>query len=168
VSRARQHQQRNRYYRIFRYVYLKLLRVNATPERVGRGTALGILLGVFPTFGLGPPLATAGAGLLGANRAAALLSSFVCGPLTPFTWTAALLAGNQLVSEEWRIARELIASGSRAEITQNFFATFMVGNLAVAVTLALVGYVAVWWLAHRRRANRQVRGIRCEVRGSEF
>jgi len=151
VSAPRPHR---RSYRIFRYVYLKLLRTNATPERIGRGTALGIFLGVFPTFGLGPPLATAGAGLLGANRAAALLSSFACGPLTPFTWTAALLAGNQLVSEEWRIARELIASGSRSEIMQRFFATFMVGNVAVGVALSIAGYFLVWWLAHRHRSRK--------------
>lgn len=148
---------RNRYARLFRYAYLRLVRVNATPERIGRGTALGMFLGVFPTFGLGPPLATLGAGMVGANRAAALLSSFICGPLTPFTWTAALFAGNALVAEEWRIARELIASGSKIEIMQRFFATFMIGNVAIGLALAIAGYFAAWWLAHRYRQRKFAR-----------
>ncbi|MGH9793507.1 MAG: DUF2062 domain-containing protein [Candidatus Acidiferrales bacterium] len=153
----RQRTRRSRYARLFRYAYLRLVRVNATPERIGRGTALGIFLGVFPTFGLGPPLATLGAGMVGANRAAALLSSFACGPLTPFTWTAALFAGNALVAEEWRIARELIASGGKVEIMQRFFATFMIGNIAIGLALAIAGYFAAWWLAHRYRQRKFAR-----------
>lgn len=153
MPRSKSSRGRNRLYRAYRYVYLKLVRKNDSPERVGRGAALGIFVGVFPTLWFGPVLSVAAAGLLGANRAAALLGNVASGPLTPITWTLAVLVGNQLVREEWRIARELLETADRATITQRFFTTFLVGNVAVSAALAVAGYALAWWLAlrHRRR-----------------
>lgn len=153
----RTRQRRKRFARLFRLAYLKLLRANATPERVGRGTALGIFIGVLPTLWFGPILAVFAAGPLGANRAAALASMVATGPLMPFIWTLCVLVGNLLVSEKWRVASELLATSSRSEITQRFFATFLVGNLVVGLALALAGYVLVWWLAHRHKQARAAR-----------
>ncbi len=151
--------QRSRIARIFRYAYLKLVRANAAPERVGRGTALGVFIGVLPTLWFGPILAVFAAGPLGANRAAALASMVATGPLMPFIWTLCVVVGNQMVSERWRIAADLIATGNKAEITQRFFATFLVGNIAVGLALSLAGYLLVWWLAHRHRAHKLQRPI---------
>lgn len=145
---------RGRYYRIFRYVYLKLLRVNATPERIGRGTGLGIFIGIFPTLWFGPALAVAGAGLIGAHRGAALLGSFACGPLTPFTWTLAVFVGNWMVSPAWRISADLLSYANRDVILKQFFLTFLVGNITISIFFGLAGYALVWWLAHRRRMRR--------------
>jgi hypothetical protein len=41
--------------RIFRYVYLRLVRVADDPVHVALGFALGVFIGVFPTFGIGIP-----------------------------------------------------------------------------------------------------------------
>jgi uncharacterized protein (DUF2062 family) len=157
VNRTRHSKQRSGYYRIFRYVYLKLLRVNATPERIGRGTGLGIFIGIFPTLWFGPALAVAGAGLIGANRGAALLGSFACGPLTPFTWTLAVLVGNWMVSPAWRISADLLSFANRDAILKQFFLTFLVGNITISIVFGLAGYALVWWLAHRRRAGKALR-----------
>jgi uncharacterized protein (DUF2062 family) len=124
--------------------------------------ALGIFVGIFPTLWLGPILTVAAAGLLRANRAAALLGNVVCGPLTPITWTLSVLAGNWLVSPEWRVARELIEQGSAREMATRFFGTFLLGNVAVSLGFALLGYVAAWWLAdrYRRRLKSQKTALR--------
>jgi uncharacterized protein (DUF2062 family) len=148
---------RGPYERIFRYVYLKLTRKNDSPERIGRGAGLGIFIGIFPTLWFGPALAIAGAGLLGANRAAALLGSFVCGPLTPFTWTLALLLGNWMVAPEWRISAHLLRFEHRSEIFERFFITFLAGNIAISILFGLAGYAVVWWLAARRHRTVQAR-----------
>lgn len=142
---------RGPYERVFRYVYLKLTRKNDSPECVGRGAALGIFIGIFPTLWFGPALAIFGAGLVGANRAAALLGSFACGPLTPFTWTLAIVAGNAMVSPEWQISSNLLSFEHRSEIFQRFFVTFLAGNILVSLVFALAGYALVWWMAARRR-----------------
>jgi uncharacterized protein (DUF2062 family) len=159
VSRARPHVQRSLYYRIFRYVYLKLLRVNATPERIGRGTGLGIFIGIFPTLWFGPALAVAGAGVIGANRGAALLGSFICGPLTPFTWTLAVLVGNWMVSPAWRVSAELLSFTNRDAVLKQFFLTFLVGNITISIAFGLAGYALVWWMAHRRRTRKQATSV---------
>jgi hypothetical protein len=142
------------YARIFRYVYLKLVRKNDAPERIGRGAGLGIFIGIFPTLWFGPALAVAAAGLLQANRAAALLGSFVCGPLTPFTWTLAALVGNQVVHPSYRIEAHLLSWEHRAVIAERFFVTFLLGNLMVSIVLSLAGYALVWWLAARRAGRK--------------
>jgi hypothetical protein len=141
-------------HRIFRYAYLKCVRQNHTPERVGRGAALGVFIGIFPTLWFGPVLSLAAAGLMGANRAAALVGNFVCGPLTPFTWTLSVFVGNMLVREEWRIARELLEQERRV-ILERFLATFLLGNVTVSLAFAMSGYVLVWWLARRYRTRRK-------------
>jgi uncharacterized protein (DUF2062 family) len=149
----RSRRRRSRLYRIFRYAYLKCIRQNHTPERIGRGMALGVFIGIFPTLWFGPVLSLAAAGLMGANRAAAVVGNFICGPLTPFTWTLSVFVGNLLVREEWRIARELLEQDRRV-IMERFLATFLLGNVTVSFAFALAGYALVWWLARRYRARR--------------
>jgi uncharacterized protein (DUF2062 family) len=147
-------QSRSRLFRIYRYAYLKCVRQHHEPERVGRGMALGIFVGIFPTLWLGPILTVAGAGLIGANRAAALIGNVVCGPLTPLTWTLSVIVGNWMVREEWQVAWKLIEERNATEVATRFFGTFLVGNVAVSLFFALVGYALVWWLADRRRRRK--------------
>ena len=103
-------------------------------------------------------MAVAAAGLLQANRAAALLGSFICGPLTPFTWTLAAFIGNQLVHPDYQIAAELLSWENRDLIAQRFFVTFLLGNVIVSIVLSLAGYGLVWWLSARRKAARALAG----------
>jgi hypothetical protein len=145
---------RGRLFRIYRYVYLKLVRENDSPERVGRGAALGIFIGVFPTLWFGPVLALAAAGLIAANRAAALASMIATGPLMPFIWTGCVLLGNALVSPERRIAAELIERHDTRTVVQYFFTTFMLGNVLVSFGMAAAAYVLVWTFAQRLRKAR--------------
>ena len=59
--------------RFFRAVYLKLFRINDTPQRIALGLGLGVFCGVLP--GTGPIAALATAFLFRVNRASALLGS---------------------------------------------------------------------------------------------
>jgi len=145
---------RNRLYRLYRYAYLECVRQHPEPERVGRGMGLGIFVGIFPTLWLGPVLTVAAAGLIGANRAAALIGNVVCGPLTPFTWTLSVLVGNLLVSPEWRVAADLITQRSATEVATRFFGTFLIGNVVVSAAGAALGYAVAWWLAERHRRKK--------------
>jgi hypothetical protein len=135
------------------------VRKNDSPERIARGAALGVFVGVFPTLWFGPILSVAGAGLAGANRAAALLGNIACGPLTPVTWTLAVLVGNQLVSEERRIVWRAMESADRTAVTERFFGTFLLGNVTVSLALALAGYALAWWLARRYRERKLARPL---------
>jgi uncharacterized protein (DUF2062 family) len=145
---------RNRLYRICRYAYLKCVRQNHAPERIGRGMGLGVFVAIFPTLWFGPVLTVAAAGVLGANRAAALAGNVLCGPLTPFTWTLSALVGNWMVSAEWRIAASLIEQRNLSEAAARSLATFLIGNLVVSAAFALLGYACAWWLAQRYRLRK--------------
>lgn len=145
---------RSRFYRIYRYAYLKVARENDSPERVGRGAALGTFISVFPTLWFGPVLAWSGAGLISANRASALVSLVATGPLVPFIWTLCVLLGNALVSPERRIAVELIERHDTQTVLQYFFTTFLLGNVLVSFGMAALAYVLVWTFAHRLRRRK--------------
>lgn len=155
--RAKSSRGRSRLYRIYRYAYLKAVRQNHAPERIGRGAALGIFIGVFPTLWFGPVLSLAAAGVIGANRAAALVGNVVCGPLTPVTWTISVIVGNWMVAPEWRVARDLIEQRSAQEVASRALGTFMVGNVTVSLALAVAGYALTWWLALRYQRRKQLR-----------
>ena len=61
--------------RFFKAVYLKLFRIDDTPQRIALGLGLGVFCGVLP--GTGPIAAFAIALLLKVNKASALLGSML-------------------------------------------------------------------------------------------
>ncbi|MFA6078265.1 MAG: DUF2062 domain-containing protein [Candidatus Omnitrophota bacterium] len=65
----------NRVPRFFKAVYLKLFRINDTPEKISAGLALGVFFGILP--GMGPFAALFFAFIFRINRAAALLGSIL-------------------------------------------------------------------------------------------
>ena len=65
----------NRMSRFFKVLYLKLFRIDDSPQKVALGFGLGVFLGVMP--GMGPIAALAVALLIKANRIAALLGSIL-------------------------------------------------------------------------------------------
>ncbi|MDD5423642.1 MAG: DUF2062 domain-containing protein, partial [Candidatus Omnitrophica bacterium] len=61
--------------RFFKTLYLKLFRINDTPQKVATGLGLGVFLGIIP--GTGPLVALFLAFVFRVNRAAALLGSLI-------------------------------------------------------------------------------------------
>lgn len=61
--------------RFFKTLYLKLFRINDTPQKVATGLGLGVFLGIIP--GTGPLVAIFLAFVFRVNRAAALLGSLI-------------------------------------------------------------------------------------------
>src|SRR3989304_3270052 len=85
-----------------RLTYLKILRIDDPPERIARGAAIGVAMGVLPTFGLGALFSLAAAFILKANKAAAVLGPFAANPLTsPFFWTLSVVVGGFIMREDY-------------------------------------------------------------------
>ena len=121
-------------------------------------TAAGRSPGIITSL-LFSALAIALAGLMQANRAAALLGSFASGPLTPITWTLAAIIGNQLVHPDYRIAAHLLSWENRGLIAERFFVTFLLGNVIVCIVFSLATYALVWWVATRRQRGRAASAV---------
>jgi len=65
----------SRIQRFFKAVYLKLFRINDTPQKIAMGIGLGVFFGVLP--GMGPLAALFFAFIFKVNRAGALLGSLL-------------------------------------------------------------------------------------------
>ncbi|MGB5975592.1 MAG: DUF2062 domain-containing protein [Nodosilinea sp.] len=68
--------------RQLRYVYLRFLRLQGTPEQLARGLASGVFSGCFPLFGFQIIIGIAVATVLRGNRIMAAASTWVSNPFT--------------------------------------------------------------------------------------
>lgn len=143
-----------RFKRKARLTYLRILRIDDPPERIARGAAIGVAMGVLPTFGLGIILSLAAAFFLRANKAASVLGSFIMNPVTsPFFWGASVIIGSLLTGED--------SSTIYAQMKENGFVTgagkatlvFFLGNLVVTAATTFASYYIVRnaIIRHRRK-----------------
>lgn len=90
--------------RFFRYIYLKLFRINDSPQRISLGFGLGVFLGVLP--GVGPVAAFAFAFLFRVNRAAAVLGSLLTNTwVGVVTFVLAVKAGSAIFGMDWHVVQ---------------------------------------------------------------
>jgi hypothetical protein len=83
-----------------RYFVLRVARLDAGPHAVGLGLAVGVFAAFLPVVGFQMLFAAAAAWLLRASVAAALIGTFVGGPVTwPAMWLASYELGALIVGE---------------------------------------------------------------------
>jgi hypothetical protein len=86
--------------KLFRFLYLKLVRIHDTPQKISIGLALGVFSGLMP--GTGPLAAITLAIFLRVNRLAALIGSIITN-----TWLSILILipaiklGSMILNMEW-------------------------------------------------------------------
>ncbi|WP_051434664.1 DUF2062 domain-containing protein [Desulfonatronum lacustre] len=111
------------------------------PEALARGVAVGLFIGLTPTFGVQTALIVAGCILLRGNVCTALAASWVCNPLTivPLYWsfhalgeacfqTLPVFAASSLAPQAWDVGDDLLFTA--------------LGSLIMAFPLAVFGYLA--------------------------
>lgn len=128
--------------RQIRYIYVKLLRLQSTPQALARGLGIGCFAGMFPFFGLQTAMALVLAIPLRGNKIVAAAATWISNPFTyvPIYWFNYKL-GSLLLRHEyrpfselnWRSA-EVLDYGSDAAIALLF------GSLITAVVLGITGY----------------------------
>lgn len=139
-----------------RLIYLRILRIDDPPERIARGAAIGVLMGILPTFGLGTFLSLAAAFVLKANKAAAVLGSFIMNPITsPAFWTLSMLLGSVLLGEDYSAYMEKIKQEGLLKGAGWAYAAFLLGNAIVSAVFTAASYYIVkgWVTGHRRRKD---------------
>jgi len=136
-----------------RYHYLRLVRVNDSPEKVALGFAIGVTVGIFPTFGLGIVIVILLAWLTNINKASAIIGSLVMNPWTsPFFWvlsffTGSLMLGNNINETAVQI-KSLKTHGDlwEAVLGKRLILPYIIGNITVTAVSAATSYLAVYYL----------------------
>src|SRR3990172_4818536 len=146
--------------RTFRYIYLRLVRVGGDPVHIALGFALGVFLGVFPTFGLGIPLSLLLASMFRWNRVSAILGSLVMNPLTtPFFWTLSGTLGAAIFRADAGNVLQSVQNGERLRSLTVGAGIYLTGNTIIALVSAVIGYFlalrAVTLYRKKRRERRQ-------------
>jgi uncharacterized protein len=91
----------NRFIRFLKFLYLKMFRINDTPQRVSLGFGLGVFVGILP--GTGPLVALMLAALFRINKAAALLGSILTNTWLSFlTIVLSIKIGARIMGLEWQ------------------------------------------------------------------
>lgn len=147
--------------RVFRYIYLRLVRVGGDPVHVALGFSLGVFLGVFPTFGIGIPIALVLASFLRWNRVSAVLGTLVMNPLTtPFFWSLSGAVGAGIFQTDAHKVLRQVENGERFRSLTTAAVIYLVGNTVVALAVAVVAYFAALRAVTLYRRKRHERWAR--------
>lgn len=127
---------------IFRFLYLKVIRINDTPHRIAGGIALGVFLGVLP--GAGPVASLVLAYLLQVNRAAALAGSLLTNSwFSVITFVLSIKIGALLTGSKW----QQIYNECKILIDNFHWKTIMDGSTWPILKPLLFGYAAIGVIA---------------------
>lgn len=122
---------------------LRFMRLRGAPDEIAKGLALGIFIGLTPTFGLQMIIAVFLAILLKENKIAAAIGVWVTNPLTaPFIYAAEYETGRRLLTMELvRLPSELSFSALKS-ISWEVLLPLSVGSLLWGAVGAVISYVA--------------------------
>lgn len=151
--------------RRLKLTYLKMLRINDPPERIARGAAIGVCMGILPTFGAGLILAFVLALVLKANKGAAVLGSFIMNPLTSaFFWSGSLILGSLITGQNYTAIMGVVHENGILRGAGWTYAVFLVGNVIITGVFTVGAYFIVRWAVVRHREKKARR--RLEKNGS--
>ena len=135
-------------------MFVRFVRLRGLPEEIAKGVALGIFIGMTPTFGFQMAIALFFAYLLKENRLAAILGVWITNPVTaPVIYSIEYEMGRILLSMPraslpaeftwgayadlgWEIMYPLWVGGTLAGV--------ILGALSYFVTLRMVPIVKTW------------------------
>ena len=128
--------------RQLKYFYLRFVRIHAHPEEIARGMALGLLLGMTPTFGVQMALAVFLAALFKENKVAAVLGVWITNPLTaPFIYAMNYNLGLLILGKTnggFDAATHNLSDLLKASM--DIFLPLWVGGFVAGIIVAIVGY----------------------------
>ncbi|TYO99631.1 hypothetical protein EDC39_102154 [Geothermobacter ehrlichii] len=87
--------------RLLKLLFIRFVRLKGTPHEVSRGIALGIAIGLTPTFGFQMLLGALAAWILRESKVAAILGVWITNPVTaPFIYALEYETGRTMLQME--------------------------------------------------------------------
>ncbi len=139
---------KERFSRFLKLIYIKIFRINDTPQKIALGLGLGVFSGIMP--GMGPLVAMFLAFILRSNRASALLGSILTNTWLSFlTFFLALKTGSLILRTEWQITYQnwlnFLAGFKWIDLFRvsllRIILPIIIGYLAIAFCLGLLVYI---------------------------
>lgn len=129
------------FFRQFKLNLIRLIRLRIEPDEIARGMALGLFIGMTPTFGVQIFLALIFAVLLRQNKIAALIGVWNTNPLTaPIIYGLEYEIGRLLLDLP-RPARSIEFSvDAMHELGWLLVSPLCLGSLVLGIPVALIGY----------------------------
>ncbi|MCX7846128.1 MAG: DUF2062 domain-containing protein [Dictyoglomaceae bacterium] len=139
--------------RFFRLIYLKIIRINDSPEKIAKSFAVGVFIGIFPTFGIGGVLALILAKILKLNYLASVLGTFIMNYFTsPIFWSLSYFLGSLIL--EGKINFKFI--GERE--VKYFALNYIVGNIIIAILVSFLSYFIIKEIIVKYKEKKKRRG----------
>ncbi|HBO84503.1 MAG TPA: DUF2062 domain-containing protein [Deltaproteobacteria bacterium] len=164
---SKNHTRLTRIKRWIKLHYYKIVRIDDPPDKIARGVAIGVFMGIFPTFGLGILFAIVAAYILKANKASAVLGSFIMNPLTtPIFWALSSTVGAAIFWED-RTIMQNIQNHHFLNGLGWASLVFLVGNLIVSTAFSAASYFLTrrWVVEHRRHKTMKMLAKRDNIIG---
>ena len=132
-------------------LYDSLVLLNDTPGRVAGGFAIGVFVGVAPTFGVGLLLAGFLSALLRCNVAAAVVGSATgAPPLIFLVWIASAWIGAGIFGLDFAPLYVQFKAGAVWHAGKDVFLAYLVGNIFVTLAATALGYAVILAFMKRR------------------
>lgn len=141
--------------RLFRYLFIRFLRIRSSPQAIARGMAAGAFTGSFPLLGIQSIAGIALAALFRGNKMVAAASTWISNPIT----FVPLFALNFQVGR-WLLrlpTTTVLPSASPAgldawmEMGLDVAGALMLGSCVVGLVMGVVGYYVGLMVAQRVR-----------------
>lgn len=127
--------------RQLKLVVVRFVRLRGLPEEIAKGVALGIFIGMTPTFGFQMVIALFFAYLLRENRLAALLGVWVTNPVTaPFIYAIEYEMGRILLGMERARLPSSFTWEAYADLGWNIMYPLWVGGVISGIILGALSY----------------------------
>jgi uncharacterized protein (DUF2062 family) len=120
---------------------LRLVRLQASPDDIAKGLALGIFIGMTPTFGFQMAIAVFFAILLKENKLAAALGVWVTNPVTaPFIYALEYESGRLLLGMGHTHLPDKFTFSSLTSLGWDVLLPLCLGSLIYGVLCAVLSY----------------------------
>jgi uncharacterized protein (DUF2062 family) len=119
----------------------KLLSLRASPHQIAIGFAIGVFVGIFPTFGFGAIVILAIASLWKFNIPAAIIGTVMGNPLFAPIWITLTCVISGIKPSEIKLPNESI--NQILAHYGNIGLRFIIGNMGVSIVVAGISYFLV-------------------------
>lgn len=145
--------------RFIRYWYLRLVRIQASPENIARGLAAGVFVGLLPVLPFQTIIAIAVAFAVRGSKIAAALGTWISNPLN---WVPVYMmfyyVGKAVVPFDVPpFNPSQLEMAEMLEMGWKFFTVMMVGGLVVATPSAIISYFLAYKGVQAYRTRRKAR-----------